>query len=96
MLVLIWVAMFMVFRSFAQKRQQQPAAAGAYGDADTEETMSRRDSGGDVFGGGSKYFHRMQRAWREGDMAGVREFTTDHVFVEIQDRHLERDRDKGA
>ncbi len=36
--------------------------------------------------GAKNCFHRLQRAWAEGDLADIRQFTTDHVFAEIQDR----------
>ncbi|MFC1750036.1 Tim44 domain-containing protein [Pseudomonadota bacterium] len=36
--------------------------------------------------GAKSCFARMQRAWDDGDLADIREFTTDHVFGEIQDQ----------
>lgn len=33
---------------------------------------------------------RLQKAWDEGDMAGVREFVTDKVFGEVQDQYRAR------
>ncbi len=36
--------------------------------------------------GAKSCFSRMQAAWDEGDLADIRQFTTDHVFGEIQDQ----------
>ena len=37
---------------------------------------------------GAKHcFVRLQHAWDEGDLADIRQFTTDHVFGEIQDQY---------
>ncbi len=40
--------------------------------------------------GAKSCFRRLQRAWDEGDLADIRQFTTDHVFAEIQDRLQQR------
>jgi len=36
--------------------------------------------------GAKSCFARMQHAWDEGDLADIRQFTSDHVFGEIQDQ----------
>lgn len=40
--------------------------------------------------GAEALFRRLQKAWDEGDLADIRQFTTDHVFAEIQDQHHQR------
>jgi predicted lipid-binding transport protein (Tim44 family) len=40
--------------------------------------------------GAKNCFARMQKAWDEGDLADIRQFTTDHVFGEIQDQFQNR------
>lgn len=40
--------------------------------------------------GAKNCFARLQRAWDEGDLADIRQFTTDHVFGEIQDQFSNR------
>lgn len=40
--------------------------------------------------GAKTYFARMQQAWDEGDLADIRQFTSDHVFAEIQDQFRDR------
>lgn len=40
--------------------------------------------------GAKNCFARLQRAWDEGDLADIRQFTTDHVFGEIQDQFHNR------
>ena len=37
--------------------------------------------------GAKSCFERLQKAWDEGDLAELRQFTTDQVFAEIQDQH---------
>ncbi len=37
--------------------------------------------------GAKSCFARLQQAWNEGDLSDIRQFTTDHVFGEIQDQH---------
>lgn len=37
--------------------------------------------------GAKRCYARLQKAWDEGDLAEIRQFTTDHVFAEIQDQH---------
>lgn len=37
--------------------------------------------------GAEACFKRMQKAWDVGDLSDIRQFTTDHVFAEIQDQH---------
>ncbi len=45
----------------------------------------------DAFVDGAKNcFARLQKAWDEGDLADIRQFTTDHVFGEIQDQFQSR------
>ncbi len=36
--------------------------------------------------GAKSCYARLQNAWDEGDLADIRQFTTDHVFAEIQDQ----------
>ena len=82
--------------------QQRENMAGAFGGGhaetasedglDTLRTGIDKGFDADEFINGAKScFERLQRAWSEGDMADVRQFTSDHVFVEIQDRHRQRD-----
>lgn len=40
--------------------------------------------------GAKNCFARLQDAWNEGDLADIRQFTTDHVFGEIQDQYHAR------
>ncbi len=40
--------------------------------------------------GAKNCFARLQQAWDEGDLADIRQFTTDHVFGEIQDQYHAR------
>ena len=40
----------------------------------------------DFLEGAKNCFARLQQAWNEGDLADIRQFTTDHVFGEIQDQ----------
>jgi len=40
----------------------------------------------DFLAGAKNCFARLQKAWDEGDLADIRQFTTDHVFAEIQDQ----------
>lgn len=40
--------------------------------------------------GAKNCFARLQKAWDEGDLADIRQFTTDHVFGEIQDQFHNR------
>lgn len=44
----------------------------------------------DFLSGAENCFARLQQAWDQGDLADIREFTTDHVFAEIQDQHQAR------
>ena len=37
--------------------------------------------------GAKSCFARLQKAWDEGDLADIRQFTTDSVFAEVQDQH---------
>ncbi len=37
--------------------------------------------------GAKNCFSRLQQAWNEGDLSDIRQFTTDHVFAEIQDQY---------
>ena len=37
--------------------------------------------------GAKACFERLQKAWDDGDLSDLRQFTTDHVFAEIQDQH---------
>jgi len=41
--------------------------------------------------GAKNCFARLQHAWNEGDLSDIRQFTTDHVFGEIQDQHRSRE-----
>jgi len=41
--------------------------------------------------GARNCFVRLQKSWDEGDLADIRQFTTDHVFGEIQDQFHSRD-----
>lgn len=41
--------------------------------------------------GAKSCYARMQNAWDEGDLADIRQFTTDQVFAEIQDQLRERE-----
>ena len=45
----------------------------------------------DFLQGAKNCFERLQRAWDEGDLADIRQFTTDHVFSEIQDQYRARE-----
>ena len=40
--------------------------------------------------GAKNCFVRLQKSWDEGDLADIRQFTTDHVFGEIQDQFHSR------
>jgi predicted lipid-binding transport protein (Tim44 family) len=40
--------------------------------------------------GAKNCFARLQKSWDEGDLADIRQFTTDHVFGEIQDQFQNR------
>ena len=40
--------------------------------------------------GAKSCFARLQKAWDEGNLADIRQFTTDHVFGEIQDQFQNR------
>ncbi|TPW09382.1 MAG: Import inner membrane translocase subunit Tim44, partial [Halothiobacillaceae bacterium] len=40
--------------------------------------------------GAKACFNRLQAAWDQGDLAEIRQFTTDHVFAEIQDQFRAR------
>ena len=44
-------------------------------------------------GGAKSLFVMMQKAWDNGDLADIREFTTDAVFAEIQDQYRAREND---
>ncbi len=82
--------------------QQRDNAGAAFGGGHAEQTgedgldalRTGVDKGFDAdnfIDGAKGCFQRLQRAWSEGDMADIRQFTSDHVFVEIQDRHQQRD-----
>lgn len=43
--------------------------------------------------GAKNAFARLQQAWNEGDMADIRQFTTDKVFGEVQDQYHARTAD---
>ncbi len=43
--------------------------------------------------GAKSCYARLQNAWDEGDLADIRQFTTDHVFAEIQDQLRSRETD---
>lgn len=45
----------------------------------------------DFLDGAKNCFARLQRAWDEGDLADIRQFTCDSVFAEIQDQFQARD-----
>ena len=114
--LIIGLIIFLLFK-FMSRRSRQPAMAGGYGPADTDEmdNQQQRQTVSDQLGGhddtdeeasiddlrsdapkqfdqeafleGAKScFARLQQAWNEGDMADIRQFTTDHVFGEIQDQ----------
>jgi len=42
--------------------------------------------------GAKSCFARLQQAWDDGDLSDIRQFTTDHVFGEIQDQHQAREK----
>ena len=42
--------------------------------------------------GAKSCFARLQQAWNDGDLSDIRQFTTDHVFGEIQDQHQAREK----
>ena len=44
----------------------------------------------DFLEGAKNCFARLQQAWDDGDLADIRQFTTDHVFGEIQDQYHAR------
>ncbi len=81
--------------------QQRESAATAFGGGHAENSnedgldslrtgIDKDFDAKDFTEGAKSCFHRLQRAWSEGDMADVRQFTSDHVFAEIQDRHQQR------
>lgn len=43
--------------------------------------------------GAKNAFARMQHAWDQGDLADIRQFSTDKVFAEVQDQHIARSAD---
>ena len=46
---------------------------------------------GEAFIDGAKNcYARLQRAWDDGDLADIRQFTTDHAFAEIQEQYHNR------
>lgn len=45
---------------------------------------------GAFINGAKSCFARLQNSWDEGDLADIRQFTTDHVFGEIQDQYHAR------
>jgi len=42
--------------------------------------------------GAKSCFARLQQAWDDGDLSDIRQFTTDHVFGEIQDQYQAREK----
>lgn len=46
--------------------------------------------------GAKNAFARLQQAWNEGDLADLRQFTTDKVFAEIQDQYRARTADSAT
>lgn len=46
--------------------------------------------------GAKNAFNRLQQAWNEGDLADLRQFTTDKVFAEIQDQYRARTADSAT
>jgi predicted lipid-binding transport protein (Tim44 family) len=43
--------------------------------------------------GAQSLFTMMQKAWDDGELGEIRQFTTDHVFAEIQDQYRAREAD---
>ncbi len=83
----------------AYQQRQAPSDYSGGGDTDANEENTLDELRGDVarkfdqktfLEGAKSCFARMQRDWDEGDLADIRQFTTDHVFGEIQDQIHDR------
>ncbi len=69
--------------------QTQSASVSSFGGITLDELRSEisRDFDKSAFLDGAKScYARLQNAWDEGDLADIRQFTTDHVFAEIQEQ----------
>lgn len=77
-----------------QQRQSSSGYAMGGGTAEAEEgdldslrgEVTRKFDKENFIDGAKNCFARMQQAWDEGDLSDIRQFTTDHVFGEIQDQ----------
>ncbi len=72
------------------------ASTPAYDGQSLDELRRGIDAGFDeaaFIEGAKSCYSRMQKAWSEGDIADIRQFVTDHVFVEIQDQYQQREGD---
>jgi len=58
---------------------------------DLRSAVPKQFDQADFIDGARNCFVRLQKSWDEGDLADIRQFTTDHVFGEIQDQLHDRD-----
>lgn len=54
---------------------------------DLRATAPKKFAQAEFLDGAKNCFFRLQNAWNEGDLADIRQFTSDHVFGEIQDQY---------
>ena len=75
----------------AEEIRGDTASASAPASLDSLRQGAPRRFDGDGFVEGAKQcFVRLQRAWDSGDLADIRQFTSDHVFGEIQEQYQAR------
>ena len=82
-----------------QQRQTSSDPLGSHGKADNEPAIDDLRSAvpkqfdqAAFVEGAKSCFARLQQAWDDGDLSDIRQFTTDHVFGEIQDQHQTREK----
>jgi len=82
-----------------QQRQTASVPLGGHGNTDEERSIddlrstTPKQFDQEAFIEGAKScFARLQQAWDDGDLSDIRQFTTDHVFGEIQDQHQAREK----
>ena len=85
----------------ADNQQRQSASDQLGGHSNMDEERSIDDLRSDApkqfdqeafIEGAKSCFARLQQAWDDGDLSDIRQFTTDHVFGEIQDQHQSREK----
>lgn len=74
-------------------KKDKPAGVGGFSaKIDSSQIVKPKGFDEDHFLQGAKIlFMNMQKAWDNGELADIREFTTDQVFAEIQDQYRSRE-----